>query len=141
MASANSKVVHALLRDSSGSILVIRRRGSALWSLPGGSLRANVVAEDLLTTYCQRQVGITPDFDAAMEDVVISGIPVVLAKAEVPRARAGARGRIDAVSWVVAGQLPYDMEPVARLAVGMFAPDQEAGSVVEPAAAKVAYWI
>lgn len=137
MASVNSKVVHALLRDSSGSILVIRRRGSALWSLPGGSLRAHVVAEDLLTTFCQRQVGITPDFDGSVENVILSGIPVVLAKAEVPRARAGARGRIDAVSWVVASQLPYEMEPVARLAIGMFAPARAAEMVPE----KATYWI
>lgn len=139
MASANSKVVHALLRDSSGSILVIRRRGSALWSLPGGSLRPNAVSEDLLTTFCQRQVGITPDFDGSLKEVVISDIPVVLAQAEVPRARAGARGRIEAVSWVVSNQLPYDMEPVARLAISMFAPEPKSAETrpVE----KVAHWI
>jgi len=136
-----SKVVHALLRDSSGSILVIRRRGSALWSLPGGALRANAVSEELLTTYCQRQVGITPDFAGSEDSVVISGIPVALAHAEVPRVRAAARGRVEAVSWVDSAQLPYQMEPVARLAIGLFPPVRKAEAVVEPPVEKVANWI
>lgn len=115
------KNVHALLSESSGSVLLIKRRNSALWGLPGGAVRPSSRLEDLLVTYCQRQVGIAPEFQARFEEVVFAGIPIKIGLAEVLKVRAGARGRIDAVSWVNPASPPYEMEPAARMIVGLFA--------------------
>lgn len=115
------KNVHALLTETSGSVLLIKRRNSALWGLPGGTVRPSSLLEDLLVTYCQRQVGIAPEFQAKFQEIVFAGIPIKIGLAEVLKVRAGARGRIDAVSWVNPASPPYEMEPAARMIVGLFA--------------------
>ena len=115
------KNVYALLAEPSGSVLLIKRRGSALWSLPGGLVRPTSLIEDLLVTYCQRQVGIAPDFQVKFQEIVFAGIPIKIGLAQVVKVRAGARGRIDAVSWANPVSPPYEMEPAARMIVGLLA--------------------
>ena len=114
------KNVHALLTEPSGLVLLIKRRNSALWGLPGGTVRPSSQLEDLLVTYCRRQVGIAPEFQAKFEEIIFAGIPIKIGLAEVIKIRAGARGRIDAVSWVNPASPPYEMEPAARMIVGLF---------------------
>lgn len=115
------KNVYAILTEPSGSVLLIKRRSSALWGLPGGIVRPSSRLEDLLVTYCQRQVGIAPDFQEDFEEIVFAETPIKIALAEVPKVRAGARGRVDSVSWVNPASPPYEMEPAARMIVGLLA--------------------
>lgn len=110
-------MVYALLTDTAGFVLLVRRRGSALWSLPGGELRPSTRAEDLLTTYCQRQTGVVPDSFGAVQGFMFAGVYHCTALATANRARAGARGRIEAISWSRGDALPTETDPVARVAV------------------------
>lgn len=110
-------MVYALLTDSTGTILLVRRRGSALWTLPGGELRPGLPPDDLLTSYSQRQTGIAPESFGPVQPFTFAGMPHAVATAAVVRARAGARGRIDVISWARGDALPTEMDPIARMAV------------------------
>lgn len=111
--------VFALLSDQTGMILLIRRRGSLLWSLPGGDLRAPCQIDEMLTTYCQRQVGVSPEFACAFTEFTLGGKRIAFGVDQVPKARAAARGRIEAVQWVLPGALPAQIDPSVRMAVAL----------------------
>jgi hypothetical protein len=87
-------------------------------------VRPSSQLEDLLVTYCQRQVGIAPDFQVKFEEVIFAGIPIRVGLAQVLKVRAGARGRIDAVSWANPASPPYEMEPAARMIIGLLATNE-----------------
>ena len=110
-------MLYALLTDSTGCVLLVRRRGSALWSLPGGELRPGTPAEDLLTAYSQRQTGIVPDGFGPLEVFAFAGSTHAVATGNALRARAGARGRIEAIHWGRPEALPTETDPAARVAV------------------------
>jgi ADP-ribose pyrophosphatase YjhB (NUDIX family) len=110
-------MVYALLTDTTGTVLLVRRRGSALWTLPAGELRPGTPTDDLLTAYCQRQTGITPESFGPLEAFTFGGAHHSVATAIVPRTRAGARGRIEAINWARPEALPTETDPVARFAV------------------------
>jgi ADP-ribose pyrophosphatase YjhB (NUDIX family) len=110
-------MVYALLTDTTGTVLLVRRRGSALWTLPAGEARPGTLIDDLLTSYCQRQTGITPDAFGPQQPFTFGGKSHSAAVAVVTRARAGARGRIEAIQWAQASALPTETDPVARVAV------------------------
>lgn len=116
-------MVYALLTDeTTGTVLLVRRRGSALWTLPSGEVRPGTPADDLLTAYCQRQTGISPEFTGPLQAFALAGIPHLVAMAHVVRTRAGARGRIEAISWVSPTAMPTEMDPVGRVAVATILP-------------------
>ncbi|MGH8019901.1 MAG: hypothetical protein ACREIA_16805 [Opitutaceae bacterium] len=115
----NPQVIHALLSDSSGSVLLVRRRGAVLLGLPGGDVRGAASFHELLATFCSRQVGIAPDFAGPMTSFTLAGKQVGLSFAEIPHSRAGARGRIEAVFWIRPEKLPPEVDPVARYAVAL----------------------
>lgn len=112
-------VVHALLSDFSGSILLVRRKGGLLLGLPGGEVRPGLSAQEQLTSYCQRQVGVSPDFAAQLNEFTLAGEWILVGFAEVPHARAGARGRMEAAIWTLPSALPVAVDPVARMAVAL----------------------
>lgn len=114
-------MVYALLTDTSGNVLLVRRRGSALWTLPSGEIRPGSPPHELLTSYTQRQTGIVPEALGPLQSFSFAGTSHLVAHAEVPRARAGARGRIEAISWARPEAMPTDMDPVARVAVAIMA--------------------
>ena len=73
------KIVLALLTDSSGRVLLVRRKDSLLWSLPGSALRSSVASRsDFLAVCCRRQIGVTPDFVAPLAELVFSEQSVAL---------------------------------------------------------------
>lgn len=114
---AYSRMVYALLTDTTGTVLLVRRRGSALWTLPSGELRPGTPTDDLLTAYCQRQTGIAPDAFGPVQAFKFAGAHHSVAAAVVTRTRAGARGRIEAISWARPEALPTETDPSARVAV------------------------
>jgi hypothetical protein len=80
-------------------------------------MRPGTPADDLLTAYCQRQTGIAPDAFGPVQQFSFGGAQHSVAAAEVPRTRAGARGRIEAINWAPVESLPTETDPVARVAV------------------------
>ena len=57
------QTILALLNDSAGNLLLVRRKETLLWSLPGGVLRTPMrLRAEFLAVCCRRQVGVTPDF-------------------------------------------------------------------------------
>lgn len=112
--------VYALLHDSSGSILLARRRGTVLWGLPGGEVRSTTPLSELLGTYCARQVGMAPDFVAAFAEFTLAGKRIAVGVDQIPTARAAARGRVEAVCWMNPGKIPGEIDPVARMAIALF---------------------
>lgn len=127
------KPVLALLKDSAGLVLLVRRKGSLLWSLPGGLLRDGVSAADMLSIYCQRQIGSGPDFNAPFLHFRFANRAIMVGCDVIPHQRAGARGRIEASGWFRSDALPVGTEPVARLAVALHhvasTPDAEEQSI------------
>jgi hypothetical protein len=112
-----SRMVYALLTDTTGFVLLLRRRGSALWNLPGGELRAPEPGVNLLTMYCQRQIGVAPASFGPVRTFVLAGVEHGVAVGTVMRPRAIARGRVDAVQWTRLDALPTETHPAARVAV------------------------
>ena len=115
----NPQVIHALLSDASGSVLLVRRRGALLLGLPGGDVRGSESLNDLLATFCTRQVGTAPDFVGPVTEFTLAGKRVGIGFSEIPHARAGARGRIEAVFWVRPEKLPPEVDPIARYAIAL----------------------
>lgn len=111
--------VFALLTDAAGSMLLARRRGSILWSIPGGDARPGVPLDELLATYCQRQIGAMPDFVLPFTEFTLAGGRIAVGFAEIAHARAGARGRTEAVVWIRPEAVPAETDPVARMAVAL----------------------
>ena len=116
---SHPNAVFALLSDQTGMILLIRRRGSLLWSLPGGELRGPCQIDEMLTTYCQRQVGVSPEFACQFTEFTLGGKRIAFGVDQVPKARAAARGRVEAVQWVQPDTLPTQIDPAVRMAVAL----------------------
>ena len=121
---SHPNAVFALLSEQSGLILLVRRRGSLLWSLPGGDLRSPCQVDEMLTTYCQRQVGVSPEFACRFIEFTLGGKRIAVGTDEIPKARAAARGRAEAVQWVSRTALPSQIDPAVRLAVALFSQQQ-----------------
>ncbi len=117
--------VFALLSDQTGLILLIRRRGSLLWSLPGGDLRGPCQIDEMLTTYCQRQVGVSPAFACRFIEFTLGGKRIAFGVDQIPKARAAARGRVEAVQWVQPTVLPAQIDPSVRMAVALIQQEQD----------------
>ena len=111
--------VHALLFDPNGSILLIQRRDSVLWGLPGGEVRGFEQLQEILSTLCGRQTGVRPDFAGPFEYFTLAGMKVAVGVDEVTPGRVAARGKVQAVHWMKGGVAPGEMEPTARLAVAL----------------------
>ncbi len=122
---SHPNAVFALLSDQSGMILLVRRRGSLLWSLPGGELRSPCQVDEMLTTYCQRQIGVSPEFACRFIEFTLGGKRIAIGVDEIPKARAAARGRAEAVQWVNRTSLPSQIDPAVRLAVALFGQQQQ----------------
>lgn len=127
----NPNAVFALLSDQSGMILLVRRRGSLLWSMPGGELRGPCQMDEMLTTYCQRQIGVSPEFACQFVEFTLGGKRIAVGVDEIPKARAAARGRAEAVQWVSRTALPSQIDPAVRLAVALI--DQRQQSITTEA--------
>lgn len=118
---ANPQAIHALLFDSNGSVLLVRRRGAVLLGLPGGDVRGGVVSlETLLATLCSRQVGVAPDFVGEIVEVTLAERNLAIGFSEIPHSRAGARGRVEAAFWIHPAKLPMEVDPIARYAIALF---------------------
>lgn len=115
-----SFAVHALLHDSVGSILLVRRKGSLIWGLPGGEIRNAEQMGEMLTTLCARQIGIRPDFFGPFERFTLAGLNVVVGVEQIVPGRAAPRGKVEAVHWMKAGVAPGEFEPTARMAIAVF---------------------
>ncbi len=120
----------ALLTDDSGRVLLVRRKNSLLWSLPGGEIRAPVASVQLyLAACCSRQVGVTPDFGGPLIEFDFAGTQVVMGVDEVPHDRARACGRIEASQWFRYDALPVELTPVACMAIALRARSLEERSI------------
>lgn len=116
----NMQAVLALLTDSAGEVLLVRRKESLLWSLPGGVLRMPVRSRsEFLAVCCRRQVGLAPDFVAPLREFEFAGQAVAVGLDDVPRERARACGRVQESRWFRADDLPMDLAPLARMAIGL----------------------
>jgi ADP-ribose pyrophosphatase YjhB (NUDIX family) len=112
--------VHALLYDSAGSILLVRRKESILWGLPGGEVRGHENLVEMLVTLCARQIGLRPDFISPFEHFTLAGMRVAVGVEQVVPGRAAPRGKVQAVHWMKGGAGPGEFEPTARLAIALF---------------------
>jgi ADP-ribose pyrophosphatase YjhB (NUDIX family) len=126
------QVIHALLSDSNGAVLLVRRKGAVLLSLPGGDVRGIERLQELLTTLCTRQVGVAPDFLQPITQFTLAEKRVALAFAEILHARAGARGRVEAVFWVRPEKLPPEVDPIARYAVALYEQNRRTRAMTRP---------
>lgn len=110
----------ALLMDESNRLLLVRRKGSVLWTLPGGVVRGPVDSRAaFLASCCTRQVGVTPDFVASFAEFVFVGDRVAISADEIPAERARACGRIEASTWFPIHALPMELLPVACMAIAI----------------------
>ncbi|HEX9785683.1 MAG TPA: hypothetical protein VGA56_23500, partial [Opitutaceae bacterium] len=115
----NPQVIHALLSDASGSVLLVRRRDALLLSLPKGDVRGSESLIDLLTTFCTRQVGTAPDFVGSVTEFTLAGKRVGIGFSEIPHARADARKKIETVFWMRPEKLPPEVDPIARYTIAL----------------------
>jgi ADP-ribose pyrophosphatase YjhB (NUDIX family) len=116
----SSFAVHALLFDPNGSILLIRRRDSVLWGLPGGDVRGFDQLEEVLATLCARQTGVRPLFGGPFERFTLAGMQVAVGIDDITPGRVAARGKVQAVHWLKpSGEAPGELEPTARLAIAL----------------------
>jgi ADP-ribose pyrophosphatase YjhB (NUDIX family) len=111
--------VSALLTDASGMILLVRRKNSALWKLPGGDIGRAASATVMLASLCRRQVGIVPDFVAPLYAFEFAGRRVFVGRDVVRHEQARACGWIEAVEWCHRGSLPVGVEPIAAMAISL----------------------
>jgi ADP-ribose pyrophosphatase YjhB (NUDIX family) len=115
------QTILALLNDSAGNLLLVRRKESLLWSLPGGVLRTPTrMRAEFLAVCCRRQVGVTPDFVAALREFEFAGQGVAVGSDEICQHRARACGRVESSRWFRSSELPVDLAPLARMAIGLF---------------------
>lgn len=110
----------ALLTDESNRLLLVRRKGSVLWTLPGGTLRGPVASRAaFLASCCARQIGVTPDFVAPFTEFMFVGESIAVATDGIPPERVRACGRIEASQWHPINSLPVDLLPVACMAIAV----------------------
>lgn len=114
-----SLTVAALLTDAAGSILLVRRKGSALWRLPGGAISYQASVTGMLISLCRRQAGVAPDFVAPFFRFEFAGRTVLVGRDSIPHERARACGWIEAVTWCERGALPMNVDPVAAMTIGL----------------------
>lgn len=115
-----TKTILALLTDAAGELLLVRRKDSSLWSLPGGVLRVPVRSRcAFLIVCCRRQVGVAPDFVAPLREFEFAGKGVVVGTDEIPHDRARACGRVEVSRWFRPDELPVELAPLARMAIGL----------------------
>lgn len=107
----------ALLTDEAGRTLLVRRKDSALWALPGGTLRPSADPVALLISCCRRQVGVGPDFVAPPIEMFVAGRTFLVARDEIPHERARACGRVEESRWFAGTELPLNVAPVARMII------------------------
>ena len=113
--------VSALLTDAAGLILLVRRKGSALWRLPGSVIRSTASVGGMLVSLCRRQAGVAPDFVAPFFDFEFSGRRVVVGRDEIRHEQARACGWVEAVQWFRRDALPVGIEPFAAVAISLSA--------------------
>jgi len=111
--------VSALLTDPAGAILVVRRKGTALWRLPGGIISTGASVTGMLLSFCRRQVGVAPDFVAPLFEFEFSGRRVVVGRDEIRHAQARACGWIESVQWCRRDALPVGLDPLAAMAISL----------------------
>jgi hypothetical protein len=128
-----SSTVAALLSDAAGMILLVRRKRSALWRLPGGDVGPHASAAGMLVSLCRRQAGVAPEFVAPWFEFTIVGRRVLVAPAEIRHEQARACGWIEAVQWCRPDHLPVALDPAAAMAISL----AEAGRVRAAARALV----
>lgn len=117
------QTILALLTDTQGNLLLVRRKESLLWSLPGGVLRTPVRSRsEFLAVCCRRQVGVTPEFVAPLREFEFAGQAVAVGTDDIAHERARACGRVEISRWFQPDELPVDFAPLARMAVGLFRP-------------------
>lgn len=117
-------IVSAVLTDADGSVLLMRRKRSVLWRLPGGETTYDASIMRLLVSLCRRQVGVAPDFVDAPFTFEFAGQRVIVACDEVPNDKVRACGWVDAVQWFRPDALPLEIEPVAAVAISLRHDDQ-----------------
>jgi hypothetical protein len=108
----------AFLTNSAGQVLLVRRKDSHLWSLPGSLLHAAVESRtDFLAACCRRQIGVTPVFCSPLRHVSLATVQAAIARDEVPTDRVRACGRVADTAWFSPDALPVELAPVARLVI------------------------
>ena len=112
-------LVSALLTDADGSILLVRRKRSALWRLPGGEVGREASIARVLVSLCRRQTGVAPDFVAPLFTFVFSGRRVIVGRDEVRHEQARACGWIESVQWCAPDRLPVGVDPLAAMAISL----------------------
>jgi ADP-ribose pyrophosphatase YjhB (NUDIX family) len=116
----NKQTVLALLTEAAGEVLLVRRRDSLLWSLPGGVLRHPSSSRTaFLAVCCRRQVGVAPDFVVPLREFEFAGQGVAVGIDDVARERVRACGRVTESQWFRYDALPVDLAPLARMAIGL----------------------
>ncbi len=131
------QILLALLSDSSGRVLLVRRKDSALWSLPGSAVRVPAASRsEFLAGCCRRQIGVTPEFSAPLAYVTLAGLSAEIGVDEISSDRARACGRTAETQWCSPDALPVDLAPIARLGIAVHGPrTTPAGAAVELAIA------
>jgi hypothetical protein len=111
--------VSALLTDAAGMILLVRRKQSVLWRLPGGDISHTASATGMIVSLCRRQIGVAPDFVAPMYAFEFAGRRVFVGCDVIPHDQARACGWIEAVQWARRGALPVGVDPIAAMAISL----------------------
>lgn len=114
-----SLTVSALLTDAAGAVLLVRRKRSALWSLPGGEISVTASISGMLLSLCRRQVGVTPDFIRPFYTFEFSGRRVIVGQDDVRHEQARACGWIESVQWCRPEALPVGTDPLAAVAISL----------------------
>lgn len=81
--------------------------------------------DEMLATFCQRQVGVSPEFACRFTEFTLGGKRIAFGVDQVPKARAAARGRVEAVQWVLPTALPAQIDPSVRMAVALVQQQQQ----------------
>jgi ADP-ribose pyrophosphatase YjhB (NUDIX family) len=111
--------VSALLTDGRGNVLLIRRKRSALWRLPGGEISPQASVTGMLVSLCRRQVGVVPDFVQPLFRIEFSGRRVTVGRDEIRHEQARACGWVEAVQWCRPDALPLGVDPLAAVAISL----------------------
>lgn len=111
--------ISAVLTESTGLILLARRKNSALWRLPGGAAPPGASVSRLLVSLCRRQVGVAPDFLAPLLEFDVLGRRVLVGRDEIQPERARACGWIEAVQWCQPNRLPLGIDPLTAMVISL----------------------
>lgn len=108
----------AVLTDSSGRVLLVRRKDSLPWTVPGGVMRSPLLSGGhFLAICCRRQIGVTPEFLAPLAMLSDAEQSVAFGTDEIRADAVRACGMVAECRWFRRNSLPDDLAPLAQQAI------------------------